>query len=201
MRVDIRIEVFSSPRLAIEFLENNEPSVVISDQRMPDISGTELLLKVKELWPESTRIMLSAYQDFDQIAEGFNNQVMNRFLSKPWKNSELVFLVEDAINILNRPEEVLEHNTNIIGESITMKQLNKNITIAAGANVPIYINGETGTGKELVANACHNFGCKSKGNFIAINCANFSETLIESQLYGHKKGTFTGAVTDQEGLL
>lgn len=201
MRVNVRIEAFTSPRLAIEFIQSNQPKVVISDQRMPDISGTELLLKVQELWPDSTRIMLSAYQDFDQIAQGFNQQVMHRFISKPWKNKELSFLVEDATNVNHKPLEKSGASSPIIGESKAMQLLNKNISIAAGANVPIFIHGETGTGKELVANACHSLGCKSEGKFIAINCANFSETLIESQLYGHKKGAFTGAVSDQEGLL
>jgi len=201
MRVDVKVIDFSSPRLALEFINDNEPAVIISDQRMPDISGTELLTKVKERWPNSTRIMLSAYQDFDQISDGFNHSIMHRFISKPWNNKELIFLVEDAISTKLEPKKFKPVIASIVGESIAMKTLSSQILVAAGANVPIFIYGETGTGKELVANACHDFGCKKSGKFIAINCANFSETLIESQLYGHKKGSFTGAVSDQEGLL
>lgn len=201
MRIDIRIEAFSSPRLALEFIKDNQPVLVISDQRMPDITGDKLLSTVKELWPDTKRIMLSAYEDFDSVSAGFNQAIIEKFISKPWKNSELVMLVQDTITSKNSSPTKNQLSQSIIGESTKIKQLIEQISIAAGANVPIYIHGETGTGKELVAKACHESGCKREGKFIAVNCANFSETLIESQLYGHKKGAFTGAVSDQEGLF
>lgn len=201
MRVDVRIETFTSPRLALAYIKDNQPVLIISDQRMPDITGDKLLSQVKQLWPDTKRIMLSAYEDFDSVSAGFNDAIIEKFISKPWKNSELVMLVQDSINSNNSQPALTKINQTIIGESTPIKQLIENISVAAGANVPIYIHGETGTGKELVAKACHESGCKRDGSFIAVNCANFSETLIESQLFGHKKGAFTGAVTDQEGLL
>ncbi len=201
MRVDVRIEAFTSPRLALEFICENQPALVISDQRMPDITGDKLLSEIKQLWPETKRIMLSAYEDFDSVSAGFNQAIIDKFMSKPWKNSELVMLVQDSIDSNSKSPNKSLVNKSIVGESTKIKQLIDNISIAAGANVPIYIHGETGTGKELVAKACHQSGCKREGNFVAVNCANFSETLIESQLYGHKKGAFTGAVSDQEGLF
>ncbi len=201
MRVDVHIESFTSPRLALEFMQENQPVLVISDQRMPDITGDKLLSEVKQLWPETKRIMLSAYEDFDSVSAGFNQAIIEKFISKPWKNSELVMLVQDTITRKNTSPSNNKLNQSIIGESTKIKQLIEQISIAAGANVPIYIHGETGTGKELVAKACHESGCKREGKFVAVNCANFSETLIESQLYGHKKGAFTGAVSDQEGLF
>ncbi len=201
MRVDVRIEPFTSPRLALEFMQENQPVLIISDQRMPDITGDKLLTEVKQLWPDTKRIMLSAYEDFDSVSAGFNQAIIEKFISKPWKNSELVMLVEDSITSKDASPAKNQLSQKIIGESTKIKQLIDQISIAAGANVPIYIHGETGTGKELVAKACHESGCKREGKFIAVNCANFSETLIESQLYGHKKGAFTGAVSDQDGLF
>ncbi len=201
MRMDVNIESFTSPRLALTYIESHKPDLVISDQRMPDMNGIELLTKIKKISPETKRIMLSAFQDFDAVADGFNRGVIQHFLSKPWVNSELQLLVRSNLsNADSLQEEDVEHH-GMVGEDSTMLILKQQINKAAGANVPIFIHGETGTGKELVAKACHQLGCKNKGKFIAVNCANFSESLIESQLFGHKKGAFTGATSDQLGVF
>lgn len=201
MRLDVKIEAFTSPRLALEFLKSHEPKMVISDQRMPDISGVELLTQVKELWPNAQRIMLSAFQEFDLVLHGFNEKIIDKFISKPWKNTELQYVVTDINQATSQQSNAEQRPQSFIGEHPFMLTLFSNIQKAAGANVPIFIHGETGTGKELVASACHELGCKRAGEFIAINCANFSEQLIESQLFGHKKGAFTGAVSDQKGIF
>lgn len=200
MRVDAHIESFSSPLLALEFIADHEPVMVISDHRMPHLTGLECLKKIKQLWPDTRRIMLSAYQEFEVISSGFNEEIIEQFISKPWKNIELITLVEDAIAVESRSDTVINQN-HIVGESPAMASLFEQIAVSAGANVPIFIHGETGSGKELVAKACHESGCRRGGNFIAVNCANFSDSLIESQLFGHKKGAFTGAISNQEGLL
>lgn len=201
MRIDVTIESFTSPRLALAFIKDNEPAIVLTDQRMPDISGLELLKETQKLWPNTKRIMLSAYQDFDDISEGFNEKVIEHFVSKPWKNVEIQLLISDNTmsNAAPKLEQQLAHP--IIGESAEMKSLMTSVSKAAGANAPVFIHGETGTGKELIAKSCHELGVKRKGPFIAVNCSNFSESLIESQLFGHKKGAFTGAIADQEGIF
>jgi two-component system repressor protein LuxO len=199
MRVDAHIESFTSPLLALEFIETNQPAMVISDHRMPSLTGLECLSRIKDMWPSTKRVMLSAYQEFDVISTGFNQDIIDKFIAKPWKNLELIMLVNDAISNQHANTEIIKQN--IIGESLVMQTLYENIAVSAGANVPIFIHGETGSGKELVAKACHEAGCRRNGDFIAVNCANFSENLIESQLFGHKKGAFTGAVANQEGLL
>jgi len=201
MRCDVNIESFTSPRLALEFLQEHEPIMVISDQRMPDILGMELLTSVKDIWPNTKRVMLSAFQEFDLVLEGFNEGIIDKFISKPWKNVELQYLVEGSISNLGSANKSSQLSKQFIGEHSLMQTMFDNISKAAGANVPIFIHGETGTGKELVANACHELGCKRAGKFVAVNCANFSEQLIESQLFGHKKGAFTGAVSDQKGVF
>ena len=201
MRLDAKIESFTSPRLAVEFIKDNQPDIVISDQMMPDIKGNELLAQVKELWPSTKRILLSAYQDFDVVIEAFNQQSIDQFISKPWKNADLQALVIQSAKQNKGPLASNINSIQMIGADSSMVALFEKITLAANANVPIFISGETGTGKELVANACHQLSSASNGNFIAFNCANFSEHLIESQLFGHKKGAFTGADKDHVGLF
>lgn len=197
MRLDVRVESFTSPRLALDFIQAQQPFMVISDQRMPDIKGMELLAKVKELAPKTKRIMLSAHQDFDIIADGFNQGIIEQFISKPWVNRELQNTVRQSM-----PSEApVAKPQHMIGEHESMQTLFAQIGKAAGANVPIFIHGETGAGKELVAKACHQYGAKCEGSFIAVNCANFSEHLMESQLFGHKKGAFTGATNEQKGVF
>jgi len=201
MRVDVVIESFTSPRLALDFIKEHQPTIVLSDQRMPDISGLTLLKETQKYWPQTKRVMLSAYQDFDDISEGFNDKVIEHFIAKPWNNIEIQLLISDNAQSDSRPKQEQQLRHHIIGESVEMKLLMENVAKAAGANAPVFIHGETGTGKELIANACHELGVKRKGPFIAVNCANFSESLIESQLFGHKKGSFTGAISDQEGIF
>jgi len=201
MRIDVDIETFTSPRLALEFLQINKPDIVISDHGMPDITGLELLKQVKILWPECKRVMLSAYQEFDLVMVGFNDGILDKFISKPWKNAELRFLVEELKNKAGGILSPAKISEEFIGSHVSITKLFKDIEKAAGTNVPIFIHGETGTGKELIAKACHELGPRNKKKFVAVNCANFSETLIESQLFGHKKGAFTGAVNNQEGVF
>ena len=206
MRVNIEIISFTSPTEALVYLNENEPQLVISDQRMPEVDGYELLDKVKSLWPNTKRIMLSAYQDFDQVSKGFNEGIIDKFISKPWNNAELVFTVEDAVmekksTTATTTSQSPSKGFNIIGQSSQMLALLEQITLAAGANVPIFVHGETGTGKELVAKACHHSSYRASEPFIAVNCANFSEQLIDAQLFGAVKGAYTGAVSDSEGIF
>ncbi len=200
MRVDIDVEAFTSPRLASEYVKKNKPLMVISDLQMPDIKGIDFLTLVKNTSPSSRRILMSAFQDFDAVAEGFNQGIIEQFISKPWNNLEFQTLVESAIDGASKLS-IEQNNQGIITNNAKMLPLLADIKLAAGANVPVFIYGETGTGKELVAKACHKKGAKKNGKFIAVNCANFSESLIESQLFGHKKGAFTGAVADQKGVF
>lgn len=193
------LHAFSHPKEALAFIKENKVSIICSDQRMPKISGNYLLETTRKYWPDSHRIMLSAYQDFDDIAQGFNDGTIQRFIAKPWNNNEIKTIFEQVLEV--SPQKVEQSFRGIIGKSKTMLSLFELIKSASGANVPIFIHGETGTGKELVANACHQHSYRKAAPFIPINCANLSEHLIESQLFGHKKGAFTGAVKDQVGYF
>lgn len=198
-KFECHLHTFSEPKKALDFIKNNEVTIICSDQRMPEISGYEVLTQVKESWPNSHRIMLSAYQDFDNIAQGFNDGTIQRFIAKPWNNKEIESIFSQVLKSTKAGN--VNSFSGIIGASQPMQKLFSLISSAAGANVPIFIHGETGTGKELIAKACHQSSYRVASPFIPVNCANLSEHLIESQLFGHKKGAFTGAVKDQLGYF
>ncbi|MEY8216656.1 MAG: sigma-54 dependent transcriptional regulator [Colwellia sp.] len=210
--IEANIVDFNSPVAALEYCQTNQPDVVISDQHMPDMNGCELLEKIKKRWPNAQRIILSAYQDFDLISAAFSSGVVEKYICKPWVNKELKFVVDKAlsrkVNVTvipsdedNIPLTGLINFHGIVAEDETMHELFDSIRHASSTNAPIFITGETGTGKELVAKACHAESYHKDQPFIAVNCANFTENLIESQLFGHTKGAFTGAVSNQEGLF
>lgn len=194
---------FTSPLRALEFAADNIIDLVISDQRMPEMLGSDMLTQIKQLHPRVQNIMLSAHNDFDAVADAFNQRLIDRYISKPWDNKELTFVVGKAI-ARQADYQTARPLTKLHGMLATDKAMMgvfDCITKAATANVPVFITGETGTGKELVAKACHLESYCSEKPFIAVNCANFTESLMESQLFGHNKGAFTGAVASQQGMF
>jgi two-component system, repressor protein LuxO len=210
--VDADIYRFPSPREALSFVEHQRPDLIISDQRMPGMLGTEMLAEIKQQWPQVQCVLLSAYNDFNAVAEAFNRNLIERYICKPWDDQELEFVVKKALTEtaeLGRNEAIVEIDRpasmdvfhGMISADASMNLVFERIKKAATANVPVFVTGETGTGKELVARACHLESFYREEPFIAVNCANFSENLIESQLFGHKKGAFTGAEKDHKGLI
>lgn len=209
--IEANIVDFTSPIAALEYCQSNPPDVIISDQHMPDMNGCELLAQIKQCCPNSQRIILSAYQDFDLVSAAFSSGAVDKFICKPWVNKELKFVVDKALS-RNKNETIAVDNVDtslsglinfhgIVAEDDSMHELFNSIKHASSTNAPIFITGETGTGKELVAKACHAESYHKDQPFIAVNCANFTENLIESQLFGHVKGAFTGAISNQEGVF
>ena len=175
---------------------------------MPLMQGSQMLGEIKALWPDVHTIILSGYSDLESLSDAFNRRIIDRFISKPWDNSELRLVVSAALreqglfgfsNEKNTPATADFHG--MLSINPAMFRLFERITKSARANIPIFISGETGTGKELVARSCHLESPRKSQPFIAINCANFNEHLMESQLFGHKKGAFTGAAADHQGLF
>ena len=223
--VEADIYRFTSARDALDFVQYQRPDLVISDQRMPAMLGTDMLAKIKSQWPQVACILVSAYNDFDAVAEAFNKGIIERYICKPWDDQELEFVVKKSLQPLplqelndsDQANVVLDEVSSQAGETASshpiptfhgmvsedpsMVEVFNRISKASTANVPIFITGETGTGKELVAKACHQESYRKDKPFIAVNCANFTENLIESQLFGHKKGAFTGADQDRKGLI
>ena len=201
--IDAHIVCFGSPIEALQYCQENTPILVISDQRMPLLQGSELFSKIKQFNKDCYCILLSAYNDFDDITLAFNQGVIDRYIAKPWDIKEIRIQVNEVLNQAEKKTK-FSHNEkfhNIISESEKMFEVFNYVNRAASSNVPIFVHGETGTGKELIAKACHAESLRNEEPFVGVNCANFSESLMESQLFGHKKGAFTGAVGDQAGLF
>ncbi len=215
-QVQANIITCQSPQTALQYIEQHQPHVVISDHRMPKMTGSQMLAEIAAKWPQSQRILLSAYNDFDTVADAFNQGVIHRYITKPWDNDELRFIVVKALELatgnaktvtpaVSKPVQSKQQSGvsfhGMIAQCPQMLAIFDEIKSAATTNVPIFITGETGTGKELIAKACHKESYRKDNTFVAMNCANFNEQLMESQLFGHKKGAFTGATANQEGLF
>ena len=208
-RFDLNILSFTQVIEAEKALDNTSIDIVISDQRMPGKTGIEFLSVVKQKWPKSRRILLSAYQDFGEVADAFNKKIVHKYISKPWQNEEFKFVISRILarlaeqpsidKVSSRSKETVFHG--IATQNKVMRSVFADIQQAATSNAPIFIHGETGTGKELVAKACHAESFHHDQPFIAVNCANFNESLMEAQLFGHVKGAFTGAQNAQQGVF
>ena len=214
--LEAELLLFNSPLQALECARSRQIDIVISDQRMPDMEGCEMLDEIRTLWPRSQRLLLSAHHDFDAVTDAFNRGLIQRYISKPWDDDELRFVVAKAIGDARNTggawdgveRRAADQNTGaavnfhgMVSASAVMFETFDYIRRAATANVPVFITGATGCGKELAARACHRESYHQGEPFVAVNCANFTEHLIESQLFGHKKGAFTGATSDQPGLF
>lgn len=204
-KIDADLHCFSSPIKAVEMVSELKPNIIVTDQRMPFMTGTEMVNEIRGKGIDFDAILVSAFNDFNDVAEAFNRGDIQKYLAKPWRNSELREIIESALNRASiessKNTEVSNGFHGIISEHDSMKKIFKYISKASQANIPVFITGETGTGKELAAKAFHKEGLQRDCPFVAVNCANFSETLMESQLFGHVKGAFTGATNNQAGLL
>lgn len=211
------IDGYTSSTDAFAACKEKEYQLIISDMRMPFITGTEFLAKVVKVLPKSYRVLLSAYADFEEVVESFNHGVVDKFMAKPWSNAQLIELIKslidspatDSIKPASKPTPKsespnqfgLNNVSGLLAKSHQITQLGQEIQKMSLADMPIYLHGESGSGKELCAKAVHQLGPRSDKPFVAVNCANFSEQLLESQLFGHVKGAFTGATQDQAGIL
>ena len=193
----------------IEYIKNNIFDLVITDIKMPGADGFEVLIKTKEISPSTIVIMVTAFGTTESAIDAMKKGAYD-YIHKPFKIDEIRLIVKKAFEKKNLSEEVsllrekfqssfgLE---NIIGKSAKMQELFKLIPRVANSNSAVLINGESGTGKELVATALHNLSPRKNKNFVTINCATFPEGLLESEMFGHMKGSFTGAVSSKSGLF
>jgi DNA-binding NtrC family response regulator len=199
---------------AIEFLESiagaaDLPDVVISDLRLPDVDGVELVKRLKEQGIELPLIMLTADASSQNAIEAIEAGAYD-FLVKPLNFPQLQVSVERALHFGQMQAEVkglkavldlTQSATGIIGKSPGLRRAVDLAKRVASSPASIIISGETGTGKEVIAKAVHQFGCRAKEPFVAINCSAIPEGLLESELFGHAKGAFTGAVDKKVGLF
>ena len=192
---------------ALKKLEGENCSLVLLDLKMPGLNGIETLRKIKEYDPNLPVIMISAYGSITEAVEAMKLGALD-YLIKPFDIEELKIMVERAIkqyelkveNIYYREEEEKRFNfEEIIGKSNSINRVLEMIKNVASTPATVLITGESGTGKELIARAIHKNSLRKDGPFVVVNCAAFSLNLLESELFGHEKGAFTGAISRRIG--
>ena len=200
---DIDIETFSRPEDILKKISNEEPDVVITDIRMPGMDGISLLDRIKQESPNTPVIIMTAYSDLDRAVSAFQGGAFE-YLSKPFDVDEVVSLVRRAIahkkiEKTASPSSSAERSSPILGSAPAMQEIFRAIGRLSNSNFTVLITGESGTGKELVAAALHANSPRADNKFIAINTAAIPRDLLESELFGHEKGAFTGANAQRQG--
>ncbi|HZP92537.1 MAG TPA: nitrogen regulation protein NR(I) [Burkholderiales bacterium] len=200
-REGIPFKVFSSAQEALGSLETSVPQVVVSDIRMPGGSGLELLQKIKERHPNLPVIIMTAYSDLESAVAAFQGGAFE-YLPKPFDVDHAVDLIRRATDESLRQDEVTEapqETPEILGQAPSMQEVFRAIGRLTQSHATVLINGESGTGKELVARALHRHSPRASKPFIAINTAAIPKDLLESELFGHERGAFTGAQSMRRG--
>ena len=200
-RESISFKMFSSAQDALAALASAPPQVVVSDIRMPGSSGLDLLQQLKARHPSLPVIIMTAYSDLDSAVAAFQGGAFE-YLPKPFDVDQAVALIRRAIEESLRQDdvaEVVEETPEILGQAPSMQEVFRAIGRLTQSHATVLINGESGTGKELVARALHRHSPRSPKPFIAINTAAIPKDLLESELFGHERGAFTGAQALRRG--
>ncbi len=204
---DFLVDTAESGEEALNKIQNNDYLAVFTDIFMEGMTGLELLNQIKKINPDTRVVVMTAQDTMNNTIEAMRLGAYD-YISKPFDFDEVFALVDKALvsrKIQAPPTEAPQNSTEefsidaIIGKSKKMQEVFKTIGKSAAADLPILITGESGTGKEMVAQALHYYSKRSERPFIAINCAAISRELLESELFGHEKGAFTGAVERKQG--
>jgi len=199
---DFVVSSFETADAALEHLNNTLPDVIITDIRMPGMDGFEFLNILNDKYPEIPTIIMTAHSDLDSAVSAYQGGAFE-YLPKP-------FDIDDAVDLTQRAckksdENAHKHTSSeievpdIIGEAPSMQEVFRAIGRLSNSNITVLINGESGTGKELVASALHKHSPRADRPFIAINTAAIPKDLLESELFGHERGAFTGATAQRRG--
>src|SRR5271155_3190278 len=203
------VEVAESGEAALALVDTFGPDVILTDVRMPRMGGLDLLASLKEKQHPATVIVMSAYGNMDLAIEAMKAGAYD-YVSKPFKPDEIILALRKAEEreALRRENRALKEQIqkesqfeSILGKSQPMVDIFHTISKVADFRTTVLITGESGTGKELVARAIHGKSLRKAAPFVAINCGAIPENLLESELFGHKKGAFTDASTDRRGLF
>lgn len=203
------IRTAENGRQAMELLRQQPADVVISDVKMPDMGGIELLRAARELQPNIEIIMMTAFANegtaheafmlgaFDFVHKPFDNDLLREKVSRALKQITL----KSENEVLIKGQRARGQLSNIIGQSDQMQAVYQMVETVAQVQSTVLITGESGTGKELVARAIHDLSPRAQKPFVSVNCGAFTETLLESELFGYTKGSFTGATSNRKGLF
>src|SRR3989304_3111412 len=200
-REGIPFKTFAVAQEALDELRAGAPQVLVSDIRMPGSSGLELLEQVKQRYPDLPVIIMTAYSDLDSAVASFQSGAFE-YLPKPFDVEQGVALIRRALDESLRGEEQVEtvaSSPEILGQAPSMQEVFRAVGRLSQSNATVLITGESGTGKELVARALHRHGPRSAKPFIAISTAAMPRDLLESELFGHERGAFTGAQALRRG--
>ena len=227
---DFVVKIASNVEEAEALLRTEWVQIILCDQRMPDMTGVEFLKKVREQWPDVIRMIISGYTDSEDIISALNDAGVYQYITKPWHPDQLILILKNAAELFHlqrqnemlsielrlsprKLEEAMEKKRHILRDSYQcddgivrtkescMNDVCDKIRRVSPYDVSVLITGESGTGKELAARALHYNSLRWERPFVVENCAALPDTLLESELFGYKKGAFTGAIEDRIGLF
>ena len=204
-----RVLTADSSENALEIFPNNSVDVTLTDIKMSGIDGLELLDRIKTIDEHALVIVMTAYSSVDSAISALRKGAYD-YVTKPFVNEDLLQRVRNAVQVkeLFNENRVLRRELNkqysfseIVGNSEALQNVFRIVEKVADTNISVLIQGESGTGKELIARSLHHHSSRIDGPFLAINCGALPESLLESELFGHTKGSFTGAIDDKKGLF
>lgn len=207
--IDCNVDTAATGEMALSKIEKTDYDLVLADIKMPGISGLDLLEHIKASYPAVTVVMMTAYGHIEMAVDAMKRGAYD-FITKPFEHEALIMRLEKALErcrlIKENSRLSLECDSReifheIVGKSRAMQQVFESIKMVAKNDLTVLITGESGTGKDLTARAVHALSNRSKRPFIAVNCPTVPEHILESELFGYKKGAFTHAVSDKKGLF
>lgn len=202
-----RVECAENARVALSILEASDFDIILADIKMPGMDGLEMLKRIKLIRPEAIVIIMTAFATVDTAVQALKDGAFD-YVTKPFDPDDLTHLIRNASKQISLIEEneilkdkviSLENIEDMIGKSDAMKRVFREIESVAQSNASVIITGESGTGKELVARAIHSNSPRRFFPLVSVHCGSLTESLLESELFGHEKGAFTGAVYNRKG--
>ncbi|MBN1949411.1 MAG: sigma-54-dependent Fis family transcriptional regulator [Candidatus Cloacimonetes bacterium] len=202
-----RVQIAETGTIALNLFEQFNPDLVFLDLKLPDADGLQLLSIMKQKRSNIIAVMLTAHGDVKNAVQAMRLGAYD-YLSKPVDREEILIVIQKALQTARLTREVRELKeklnerdllTNIIGESVAFRRVLEHVRIIAGTDVTVLIEGETGTGKEIIAELIHDYSLRRDHGFVAVDCGAIPETLFESELFGYERGAFTGASQNKPG--